>query len=450
LLQPGEGLRRRDDPSIVGLRLLPGLAKPFSVLAHATADYGHACCEQTAAKMMSACAMFAMGRADDAQQKKAESIILAGVRRERTMFLEGEGFKMYPESASNADPYWGPKAARYLHYLAPLRDLSPSPALEKAIEDGLSMAADAAHAYRLEIPPSRATTPEEAYAMAYFGDRRSMERALGVVLEHAQRAKAPSAPGAVGMRADLAYGAATLLRGGTHLREALRMTNEVVSALGEQGRLYSTVDSVAAVVLMAELTRANVVGDGLVEANERSAKAQEIAAEGRELETIRAIQGVAAVEVTRFIEEDWGALRGDVSMRVWLEKDGKPARDLATLDAVDLRVELKGGYKPGDLAWVCLPDALARIVGGGQIKRFSVDFKGRPDLTIPLAVTGVTVDRAGEPGRQRFIVAVRNMFEEERGTSSGPLEIAVTPGSEGSSGPVSRALAALKSIVGGA
>jgi hypothetical protein len=286
--------------------------------------------------------------------------------------------------------------------------------------------------------------------MAYFGDQRAAEHAVSAALERVKRSRTPmTSPGAVGMRADLAYDAAALLRGGgpKHMSEALKMTNAVVAALGEGGRLYSTVDSVAAVALMTELSRANIVGvDGSVEADTRTGRTQEIAASGAELESVRAIQGVAAVEVSRELEEDWNALRGDVTMRVWIEKNGRPVRDVATLDAVDLRVQLTGGYKAGDLAWVCLPDALSRIVGGGQIKRFSVDFKGQNELTVPLAVTGITVDRTGQPGRQRFAVAVRNMFEEERGTASGPLEVAVTPAAE-ASGPISRALAALKSIL---
>jgi hypothetical protein len=449
LLQPGEQVSKRSDPSIVGLRLLPGLAKPFTALVSATADYGHACCEQTAAKMMSACAMFALSNEDEAQRTKAASIIIAGVRRERSMYLEGAGFKMYPESSATADAYWGPKAARYLHYLAPLRELSPPPSLATAIADGLKMAADAARAYGVNMPPREPVSPEDSYAMAYFGDSRAAEHAVSAALERAKRSRTPmTSPGAVGMRADLAYDAASLLRGGgpKHMSDALKMTNAVVAALGEEGRLYSTVDSVAAVALMTELSRGVASGDGSVEADTRTGRTQEIAAAGTELETVRAIQGVAAVEVSREVEEDWSTLRGDVTMRVWLEKNGRPVRDVATLDAVDLRVQLTGGYKAGDLAWVCLPDALSRIVGGGQIKRFSVDFKGQNDLTVPLAVTGITVDRTGQPGRQRFAVAVRNMFEEERGTASGPLEVAVTAAAE-ASGPISRALAALRSIL---
>src|SRR5439155_11287688 len=57
-LQPGEALRRADDPAIVSLRVLPGLDRPFTALLEATADYAHCCCEQTAAKLRAGCAMW--------------------------------------------------------------------------------------------------------------------------------------------------------------------------------------------------------------------------------------------------------------------------------------------------------------------------------------------------------------------------------------------------------
>lgn len=134
-LQPGESASRNQDAGVVGLRILPGLDKPFRALVDATADYGHACCEQTAAKMLAASAMYAL--ADDPERRgRAEAILLAGVRREETMWLRGRGFKMYPESSSQPDTYWGPLAARHLRSLGLLRDLrgaaAPGHALARA------------------------------------------------------------------------------------------------------------------------------------------------------------------------------------------------------------------------------------------------------------------------------------------------------------------------------
>ena len=90
-----------------------------------------------------------------------------------------------------------------------------------------------------------------------------------------------------------------------------------------------------------------------------------------------------------------------------------------------LVVKIESGYVPGDLCWVCLPDALSRVIGGGQVKRFSVDFKGKDEVRIPLAATAVTVNREGGEAPAHFAVCVRNMFEEERGGNPGALTVTV-------------------------
>ena len=91
-LEPGDFISTESDPSIIGLRLLPGLSKPFKALVSATANFTHLCCEQTASKMLAAAAMYALGGDDPQQRSKAESIIIAGVRREETMWLQGREF----------------------------------------------------------------------------------------------------------------------------------------------------------------------------------------------------------------------------------------------------------------------------------------------------------------------------------------------------------------------
>jgi hypothetical protein len=158
------------------------------------------------------------------------------------------------------------------------------------------------------------------------------------------------------------------------------------------------------------------------------------------------VEGVTAVEVTRLVEEDWGTFRGGLDVAVSLNRGGGPTRRLTALDAAELVVRIESGYKAGDLAWVCLPDALSRVVGGGQVKRFSVDFRGQDEVRIPLAATGITVGPNGQEAPARFAVCVRNMFEEERGGNPGFLEVTVAP-SGGSF--LDRAKGALRGLFGG-
>jgi hypothetical protein len=450
MLEPGQSLSRDEDATIVGLRILPGLDGPFTALVDATADYGHACCEQTAAKMLSACAMYALSQDDRTRRDRAEAIILAGVKREASMFLRGRGFKMYPEISPEPNAYGGPVAARHLHNLVLLRDLSPGRALAGAVDEGLDMAADATHAYGLAWPPRVLASAADAYAALRFGEANG-EAVAFVKLRTAGDAPPPSpyAPGNVGLRAEAAYAAAVLLRaGGTaSLPRALALANLVVKALGSNGRLYSTVDSVAAIALMVELVAAKVVGGaGKVEIDGTVMSTVEAVEKGSP-RAVRAVEGVAAVEVTRRVEEDWGAFSAALPITVKLTKGDRVTRRLDALDAVSLEVAIDGGYKAGDLLWVCLPDALSRVVGGGQVKRFSVDFAGADKVTVPLAATGVTVGPRGEAGAAtRFAVCVRNMFEEERGGNPGPIEIMVAPPAGG--GVLDRMLVGLRGLFG--
>lgn len=453
-LSPGESLSRDSDASILSLRVLPGLEGPFTALVDATSDYGHACCEQTAAKMLAASAMWALAGDDRKRRERADSIIRAGVRREHSMWLRGRGFKMYPESSAEPTPYWGPKAARHLWNLAMVRDLAPPRALAEALGEGLTMAEDTTRAYGLAWPPKEMASCEDAYQAMRFG--KANGAALDAVRSRIGAAEMPAAPpnpyfgGVVAMRTEAAYAAAALLRGGAaadRLR-ALSLANAVLKALGPDGRLYSTVDSVAAIALASELLAAKIIGgSGTVEVDGTPMSTMAAVTSTHEINKVRAVDGVTAVEVTRIVEEDWGVFGAGVPIAVRLQKGNVTTRRLAALDAVELEVTIENGYKPGDLLWVCLPDALSRVVGGGQVKQFSIDFEGKNSVTVPLAATGVTVDRHGRPAPARFAVCVRNMFEEERGGSPGSIEVTVSPPAGG--GVMSKILGGLKGIFGG-
>jgi hypothetical protein len=371
------------------------------------------------------------------------------------MWLRGRGFKMYPESSPEPNSYWGPLAAKHLWNLGLLRDLSPSRALSNAVDEGLGMAQDATRAYGLAWPPARPETCADAYAALRFGN------ANGAALSVAQRLapadgslpKVPTTPyggGAVAMRSEAAYAAAALLRAGgaAERPRALALANTVIQALGPNGRLYSTVDSVAAIALLSELSAAKVVGGaGKVEVDGALLTMTDAVARSGEIRAVRALDGVVAVEVTRMVEDDWESFAGGVSIAVRLQKGQATTRRFEALDPVELEVKLEDGYKPGDLLWVCLPDALSRVVGGGQVKRFAIDFAGQSTVRVSLAATGVTVGPTGEGAPGRFAVCVRNMFEEERGGNPGVLEVTVSPPAGG--GVLGKVLSGLRGLFGG-
>jgi hypothetical protein len=435
-LQPGESLSQDEDAAIRQLTVLPGLDRPLRALVRATADYGHLCCEQTAAKMLAAAAMYALSGDDPGSRAEAEAILLAGVRREATMWLRGKGFKMYPESPNEPHAYYGPKAARYLHYVELLRDVDGrlQPELRDAIDEAAKMARDAAAAYRLDWPPVHPANCEEAYAALRFGGGAARDRALALARQQEPRGTAPAdrdvnLGGAVALRCELAYAAATLFRGSqvADFPKALGLANRVVADLDGDGRLYSTVDSVAAIALLAEMHAVHVLGAaGRVRADDHERVTREAALAGP-VRRIQALEGTVGVEVLRNVEEDWGAFAAAVPLQVSLLCRGAAKWRFTVSDGIDLVVRLTEGYRDGDMVWVCLPDALTRVVGGGQVKRFVIDFRGQDEVRIPLAATAVTLDCRARPAAQRFAVCVRNMFEEERAGNPGLLEVQVVP-----------------------
>jgi hypothetical protein len=353
---------------------------------------------------------------------------------------------MYPESGSEVNTYYGPMTARYLWNLDLLRGADPGRALVTAIDEALEMAHDTTKAYRLAWPPAPSDRPEEAYGAVRFGERSKRTQAAERMHSWAERAIATldrTPRNAVALRADAAYAAAALLCGGDDaaVPMALRLANRVIADLGAEGRLYSTVDSVAAIALMAELQAAKIIGGGQATIDGQRTAIGDAAALG-EVGEIVAENATVAVELTRIIEEDWARFANAVPVTVTLTNKGRATTRATLGDALDLVVRLDDGYQTGDLVWVALPDALSRVIGGGQVKRFSVDPAGKSEVTIPLAVTALTLDRRGEAGAQRFAVCVRNMFDEERAGNPGYLDVSTVPPKPG--GVLARAAASLR------
>ncbi len=470
LLEQGQSIAIADGGDIVRLQAMPGIQNSFKLLVDATADYSHCCCEQTAAKIVSGCAMYMLAEDDD-RRKKAEAVILAGIRREKQMWIKGKGFKAYPEGPNHPESYLGQKAASYLWNLSLLNQFSAATGgggnggsgggggngdsgnggggsryhrmsndLQDAINEGLAMAKDATSAYKQQFPPQTFASCADAYAALRFSSNGTAEKALGFVektiteiaKKNGKTPKPANLPPYMGWqvsdRMEKSYAAASLLRAGgaSNLTQALKLADEVVSQFNEEGRLYSTCDSVAAIALLSELNAAKVTGGGAeVEINGKKMNIQDAHLVTDPMTTVKVLKGVAAVASDRIVEEDWNKFSMTVGLKVALEKDGKAVSKLAPGDAVNLVVTLEDGYVTGDLLWVCLPDALSRVIGGGQIKLFSLDFAGQSKLVVPLATTAITEGADGKPQAQTFAVCVRNMFDEERGGSPGAIPVTV-------------------------
>jgi hypothetical protein len=418
LLQAGDAITL-DSAGALSLRILPAIDEPFDMLVTATAGYEHLCCEQTAAKILAAVFMYLA--ADGPQRRQqAQDIIVAGVARERTMLRPNQGFAMYPDRDMISDHY-SRLAVRYLWNLDQLDQIAEvSPVLREAAREGVSLADVAAGAHGMARVPERISSMEDAYAAvradAHLGEVRTyIDRAVEI---DGRGARVRDAVHAVADRAQLAYAAACLFALGDHAR-GVRAAGAVTRQLNEQGALYSTVDSVAAIALMVQMRVAGVVASsGRVRVNGREMSALEATTLGERVETVEVLSGVAAVEVARILEEDWAAFAGGVPVKIGF-RDGSDNRAgrFRMGDRVELVVSLSGGYQPGDLVHVSLPACMSWLHGGGKVKRFTVDFAGKDEVRVPVIVTGAI------EGPQHFAACVRNMFEEERAGSPGLIAV---------------------------
>lgn len=393
-----------------------------------------------------------------------ESAILIWYKRLKSMYLPQRGFCLYPPEEGGArtpDSYCAPLGVKHLLKL-PTAERSglKEQALREMLDDIRTMTMDAVQAYKIAYPPHQVEHCHDAYQVltaptaseqqksqaAAYVRSRLVERDGQTLVEVPQTQESYRLWGmAVSAREETAYAAAALLatRESADLARAIAATNYITSQLNEEGRLYSTVDTAACLALMIELRQAGVVasaGVGRVVLNGQEMKLGEAIQYDGKVESLRCAEGVIAVQVTTEIKEDWRTFKSQIPVEVRLEKKGQAQKRFKVGDELDLVVRVPH-YEPGLLVHVCLPDALARIVGGGQVKRFSLDFCEKNELRVPLAALNATVlpgekqDRntllrwlgLNDDGRsvQHWAVIVRNMFKEEQVGNPGLLQVIV-------------------------
>jgi hypothetical protein len=382
------------------------------------------------------------------------------------MYLPGSGFCLYPPEEGGArtpDTYCAPLGVTHMLNLPNAeRSGLKEPALREMLDDIRAMVRDAATYYKIDYPPKKVNDCHAAYQVLANGSSpQEKSKALAFVRSRLRERNGQTAvevaanqPSyllwgmAVSTREETAYAAAALLAGAepADLPRAIAATNDLTSQLNEEGRLYSTVDTAACLALMIALRASGVVTTpeiGRVSVNGQEMPLSEALASDGKVESLRAVEGVVSAQVTSEVIEDWSTFKSNLPVEIRLERKGHTQRHFKVGDELDLVISVPQ-YEPGLIAHVCLPDALARVVGGGQVKRFSLDFTEKSVLRVPLAAVGSTVlpkgkDEAVERGLLRWLgikrdhdhsvqhwaVIVRNMFKEEQIGNPGLLEVSV-------------------------
>src|SRR5579872_852522 len=470
LLLPGDEVTM-DVPRRLEIKPMPGLERPFQVFVESAALYPFGCVEQTSVKLLSMFTGYITNLHNEAIAHNYEAAILVWYKRLQSMYLPDSGFCLYPPEESgqnNPDTHYAPLT---VHHLLSLPNAEHSniqePALIEILADIARMATNAATYYAIAYPPQEVSDCHAAYlTLAGNTSQEKKDRALAFVRtrlrEHNGQIYVDTQSDQyaltfygknVATRRETAYAAAALLaaKDTADIPTAIAATNYLTAQMNEDGRLYSTIDTAACLALLLALRDtgllANSGNSGRVLLNgEEMALADALTFDGK-VESLRCLEGIIAGQVTTEVIEDWSTYKGILPVEVYLERHGNIQQHFAVGDDLDLVIRV-AHYEPGLLAHVCLPDALARIVGGGQVKRFSLDFQGKNELRVPLAVVGRThlpdgknsaLDRslqqwvgvneenadADAAHTQHWAVIVRNMFKEEQIGNPGLLEVEV-------------------------
>ncbi len=443
LLTPGKAVTLQDTNALA-LRPMPGLERPFQVFVEAASLYPYGCVEQTSTKLFAMYIGYVTNRHDEQRASEYEAALVVWHKRLVSMYLPQQGFCLYPPQDSEQgkpDTHYAPLAVKRLLDLPTTEQVEgASVALHNILSEIHAMAIDAASYYKIEHPPRTLTSCHDAYrvftstqekdeAVAFVRSRLKERNGTVSVVPEQNQLFTLFGRG-VAERQESAYAAAVLLKTGetSDLAHALAATNTITSQINAEGRLYSTVDTAACLALMTALRDAGVIaddGNGRVMVNGQEMTLADALSYREKVTSIQCVQGAVAAQITSEVVEDWNTFQRQLAVEVRLERKGHSQEQFTVGDELDLMIKVRQ-YEPGLLAHVCLPDALARIVGGGQVKRFSLDFCGKNELRIPLAAIASTQSMLDtKKTSQHWAVIVRNMFKEEQVGNPGLLEVVV-------------------------
>ena len=448
LLTPGEVVTLQDTNALE-LRPMPGLERPFQVFVEAASLYPYGCVEQTSTKLFAMYVGYVTNKHDKQRASEYEASLVVWHKRLVSMYLPQQGFCLYqPQDGEQGKPdtHYAPLAVKRLLDLPTAEQAEGvSSTLHTLLSEIRMMAIDAAGYYKVENPPRTLNTCHDAYrvlastasaqklkdeAVAFVRSRLQERNGIVSVAVPEQNQLFALFSRGVAERQETAYAAAVLLKTGetSDLSLALAATNTITSQINAEGRLYSTVDTAACLALLTALRDAGVVaddGNGRVAVNGQEMALVDALSYREKVVSIQCVQGAVAAQITSEVVEDWNTFQRQLAVEVRLERKGHIQEQFSVSDELDLIIQVRQ-YEPGLLAHVCLPDALARIVGGGQVKRFSLDFCGKNELRVPLAAIGST-QSVLDPKKtsQHWAVIVRNMFKEEQVGNPGLLEVVV-------------------------
>lgn len=451
-LCPGEELDKSKCQA-ESIEVLRSLDAYYQQVIAGLIDYPHQCCEQTSAVLLGASAQYLSAQDSEARQAAEEHMINC-IRAIKAMHLPGRGFKGWEDVPGNEVFCYSNGTTLNLLKLGVFEKRKLSKELRQNIDEAIKVARNAVESLRLEEAPAAPSSPRQAYERfrRYAGEdeamKREQEKMKRYILEHIETdengedvlAEFDSPDMVEGtvynltpsmIRAQTAYAAALLVEsGGAEVARGLRMANTVLDAIQENGSLYSTLDSVAALTLFSVCRRAGFAkprGGAVAEINGKETDLKSALDKGVQIDAIKAIKDVVPVEVEQVVSEDWLTLDSGITpvARLLRTSTSRPHEIYELGEGIDLEIDLGAPYEAGDLVHVFLPDCLSWANGSKDTKHLVLDLKGQETVRLPLAATAVTSGEQGGLTSQRFIVVIRNMYDETRGKALEHLELII-------------------------
>ena len=417
ILQPGESFQTQNSSTINNITLANRIQNPIKDMASSICNYQHCCCEQTAAKIRSATYLYLLSDPESEERFFASKSIVQGVNRLREMQLAPGQFSIYPNTRSAAGDFWNLLVCQHLRFLSLLSNRNiECRELKSAIQCGIDISDSRIH--------SAANTALDHYLTFRFS--KNDQRRISSLNSLVSLFNDPTKPTtAVQARTENAYIAAAFLCSGKPVlrNKGLQLTNQILQAMTSEGRLYSTLDSTAALTMLTELKSIGCNPSGKVRINGQLCEKSSAQFENCDLLDIEAVGEPVVIRYQERKQIAWGDFKNNVPINVSTTKNGNHMSSFKLGEKLNLQISLQHGYKFGDHALIYLPDSIAYLSFGGQVKQLNVDFVGESQISIPLAVTSTSKNGRGEQAPHHFAVYVRNMYDEERIGSSGWLKI---------------------------
>jgi len=403
--------------NVLSIKVLPGMQEEIKAMTEIVKDFGHLCCEQTSAKIMSACLSYAMGNETDRQNAK-ETIKTGEVRM--LSMLTDKGFNMYPDMKS-VNEHYSSCAARRLSNLGFMLKQGLSDDLRNSLKNMIENGKNVLSLHKKESYSKH----EEAY---YEGKKT-------VVTKEEMECNVDS----IGYICEYAFLAANLIRS-NDLENGLTIANKVAKAVSKYtgGHMHGTYEIIAYLHMLYELRNAGIVEGGIDSPKKVSVNGKKMtlneAATVEDVQSVKSIDGAVAVRIvsSQSIPLDLEQNKSEMSIDIVCPNKMKETQDefeermenvlwdvrVRKGDKVKIKAKIKN-YVVGDVLYMVLPNCLSIISGGALVKKLQIDFKGKEEIEIEAVAT----ERTKAP--QRWAGLVRNMYDPSRICSPGMISTTV-------------------------